>query len=75
MIEWEMETVHLMASNLKHGEETLSSAEIAHRLSEAILRLVEQKSLEGWQMIKMEFANSRASLQFRRPLPKKQTEQ
>jgi hypothetical protein len=66
MTDWEIETLHVVATNLKHDSEAPSSAEIAHRLSEAILRVVEQKSLDGWQMAKMEFSNGRASLQFRR---------
>lgn len=61
-----LEKVYLNAHALKQPNEVLSQAELANRLSNAIIEAVVEKKTQGWEMVKMEFAAGSVTLQFKR---------
>jgi hypothetical protein len=61
--------VYLHSQALKGPHEILTQAELANRLSNAIIETVVEKKSQGWEMVKMEFAAGSVTLQFKRPQP------
>jgi hypothetical protein len=64
--EWEYTTLHLSAATLKKNDETLDNAELAKRLSEAIIEKVTAQKSDGWEPVGMEFHHGDLALKFRR---------
>jgi hypothetical protein len=64
--QWEYTTQHLSAATLKKRDETLDNAELAKRLSEAIIEAVSTHKTSGWEPLGMEFHNGEVTLNFRR---------
>ena len=65
---WEYTTQHVSAASLKTRDETLDNAELARRLSEAIIEAVSAQKSEGWEPLGMEFHDGEVTLKFRRLL-------
>jgi hypothetical protein len=67
MEHWQHLTVTLDSAELHPHPQFLPKAELAQRLSEALIDTVQSYKREGWELVNMEFNAGRVRIHFRQP--------
>jgi hypothetical protein len=66
---WEFTAVFIDAEVLKQPGEQIGIEQLASRFSNAILDVVDAKKADQWQLVKMDFASGKVTIQFKRLIP------
>lgn len=67
MNDWHYSSVFLDAATLKKADETLTTHELARRLSEAIVDVVQAQKAAGRELVSMDFDAGKVTIRFREP--------
>jgi hypothetical protein len=68
---WEFTSIFIDAERLKQPGEQIGIEQLASRFSNAILDAVDAQKADHWQVVRMDFAAGKVTIQFKRLVPPK----